>query len=94
MKWAIIGKSFRDPILVNPWNGSPFTYGGNQYELYNEYSRNKIIKVWLGYDIDFCSSEETNALMELDEVKAMSRYPADGSVAIVNNTVVIKLKDY
>ena len=92
MKWAFIGR-IQDPILTNPWKDSPFTYGGNKYELWNEYSRKRLIRIWLGYDIQFVPTSDANALKQLEEVKAMPCYPADGSVAIIDDVVIVKMQD-
>lgn len=92
LKWAFVGKKVNDPLMANPWIDTPFWYGGNKKHLINEYSRDRFFNQILGYNIPWASDEEIKALRKNPTVKSMAAYPNDGSIAIVNDIIVIKLK--
>ena len=93
MKWALIGEKFRDQMFKNPWVDTPFWFGGNKKTLMNEYSRNSFIKQILGYEINWAESEQIKELEDMEEVISMPTYPNDGSVKIIDDTIVIKLEN-
>lgn len=60
----------------------------------NAYSRNHIIAKYLGFVPEFGGYEDIRTWMEREEVKEMNCYPDDGSIAIIDDTVIVKLSDY
>lgn len=60
----------------------------------NAYARNHIIAKYIGFVPEFGGYEDILSWMERGEVKAMNSYPDDGSIAIIDDTVIIKLSDY
>ncbi len=53
-----------------------------------------MITKYLGYDPEICDYETTQAFMETEEVREMPVYPADGSIRIVDGTIIVKLSEY
>ena len=94
MKWAFIGDDFQDPLLDNNWDWAP-QYGGNATpsDLINAYSRLGWIKNYFGYSISFVDEERLAELKKNTDVKNMPCFPNDGSIQIIDDTVVIKLED-
>ena len=69
-----------DFIRLNP-------YWYNSMEYLHEMTRNDFIRVWCGTDFPWNWNLE---LETLPEVQAMPSYPADGSIRIINDVVVVK----
>ena len=57
----------------------------------NVYSKERMIRQYLGFDVPFATWEEQLELGKLDEVKAMPEYPYPGSVKRVENYIVVML---
>ena len=65
------------------------TYGTRELlVIRTDYNRERFMRLWTGYNPTLISSDEFS---ELPEVEAMPAYPDDGSIKIINDTVVIKL---
>lgn len=94
MEWAFIGEDIEDPLFKNPWANS-MNYKPNSYEipLINAYSRKNWIKQYFGYDMPLADDEVVNELKNNEIVKNMPCWPNDGSVAVVDDVVVIKLQN-
>lgn len=92
LEWAVIGDKEKDPLFDNPWADTPFWYGGNKKNLMNEYSRNRFFEQILGYQIPWADADAVKTLQKEDVVVDMPIYPDKGSIQIVDNYVVIKLK--
>lgn len=60
----------------------------------NAYSRMHLIAKYLGFAPTFGNYEELIMWMEREEVQNMPCYPDSGSIAIVDDAVVVKLSDY
>ena len=67
-----------DPITVYPY------YMNN---LVNDLKWKKIMAIWCGFDPRLGSPEE---FQDLEEVKAMPRYPQPGSIKYINGSIVVK----
>lgn len=91
-KWAFIGKNIEDPLISNPWGKAPM-YGGNSNTYINAYSRNRWISRYLGYNVPLEKQEIVDELKNSDEVKNMPCWPSEGSIKVIDNTVVIKLQE-
>jgi hypothetical protein len=63
----------------------PYCYDVNGY--INDYAWIEFMKQWTGYSPTIIDEAP---FAEMDEVKKMPSYPDDGSIAIINNTVVVK----
>lgn len=92
-EWAIIGK-LDDPLLSNAWQNID-TYAGNANvnRLFNSYSRSSWIYNYYGYSIKWASDEKISAIQGTEEFKNMPCWPSDGSIEIIDETVVIKLQN-
>ncbi|MBO5556501.1 MAG: hypothetical protein J5927_04890, partial [Oscillospiraceae bacterium] len=65
--------------------------GLNGEHLINAYTRETLIRTYLGFDVPFASAEEKAHLESREEVKAMPVYPYYGSVQKIGDYVVVKL---
>ena len=55
---------------------------------------NKIFyKKYLNVNIDICSKEQYNKIINTNQFKSMPVYPLNGSIAIIDNTIVIKISE-
>ncbi len=85
-------KNIMDTSLQSGDNGMmsnigylPYSKNVNGYV--NDYTWIKFMKQWTGYSPTVLDAA---AFAEIDEVKQMPSYPDDGSIAIINDTVVVK----
>ena len=69
-----------DFIRLNP-------YWHNSYEYLHSLTREQFIKVWCGADFSWAWDPE---LQFSPEVQAMPSYPADGSVQMVRDVLIVK----
>ncbi len=93
MEWAFIGENISDPLHGNPWNNT-FNYGGNLNSLINVYSRNSFFHNYTGlFPLPLVSDEALSVLNTNPVIKNMPCYPADGSIQIYQDIVVVKLED-
>ncbi|MCI9048676.1 MAG: hypothetical protein HFG71_15785 [Hungatella sp.] len=93
MEWAFIGENISDPLHGNPWSNT-FNYGGNLHSLINVYSRNIFIRNYSGLSaIPLVNDETLSALKNDPVIQSMPCYPADGSIQIYQDIVVIKLEN-
>lgn len=65
--------------------------GLNGEHLINAYTRETLIRTYLGFDVPFASQEEKAELQNREEVRAMPVYPYYGSVQKIGDYIVIKL---
>ena len=93
MEWALIG-DIEDPLLGCYWEYE-MTYGGVEFTqwLLNRYSWWDWIHNYYGYAIPTASYEKIRVLAQSDAVRAMPCWPADGSIQVVGDTVVIKCQE-
>ena len=61
---------------------------GRMLHSYHIFSMGSMMKFWCGYSPTIVKSKP---FANLPEVKAMAIYPNDGSIKVINNTVVIKI---
>ena len=59
----------------------------------NIYSRAEWMAYYLGFAPEYAVEAETASLAALDDVRAMPCYPDDGSIAVIGDYVVLKLKE-
>lgn len=93
MKWALLGQ-IEDPMFYGYWDRVPI-YGGNtgREGLVNAYSRIGWLMNYLGCVPELASDEELARLQTLPEVQAMPCWPDYGSIAVVEDTMVIKFQN-
>lgn len=91
-KWAMLG-DIDDPLFGGPWEYE-ITYGGLGFTEYllNQYSRNEWIKNYIGYDVPLADNETIAALNQTEEVQNMPCWPSEGSIKVIDDTVVIKFQ--
>lgn len=90
---AFIGSKISDEHLSNQWKGSVFQFGGVKATLINEYSRDQFMRSYLGYQYTSAPEETIEELEQREEVQSMPCYPDDGSIAIIDDIIVVKLQD-
>lgn len=92
-EWAFIG-DIEDPLLNCYWQYET-RYGGNEFTewLLNRYSRNTWIQNYYGYSVPSASEDKIVELSNTEEVKNMPCWPNEGSIKIVDDTVIIKFQD-
>ena len=64
---------------------------GVNRDLVNIYSRENLIRYYLGLDIPFADETETGKLENDPRVAAMAEYPYDGSIRLIDDLLVVKL---
>ena len=64
---------------------------GPEPELVNVYTKEALIRQYLGFDVPFATLEEKVELSKLDEVKLMPEYPYQGSIRRVGEYLVVML---
>ena len=57
------------------------------WSIVNSYNWTLFVKVWTGYDPVIIEEDE---FKDLPEVKMMSSYPDNGSIKVIDETVVVK----
>ena len=94
LKWVFVGENFSDPNFKYSWSVySPYLYGGNSTSLINAYSRNSFIRHFQGYSMPLADSETSACIEKFQFVKEMPCYPADGSIRVYKDFVIIKLEE-
>ena len=92
-KWALIGK-LNDPLLKSIWGSVPVYNSTSAVQtLVTCYSRNSWIKSYVGYNFPIASNEEIAQIQADPRFTEMPCWPDNGSIAIIDNTVVIKFSD-
>ena len=92
-EWAVIG-NIDDPLLYSAWEDG-VTYGGNRFteDLLNQYSRLAWVSNYIGYKVPTANEARIEELCAAEEVQQMPCWPAQGSIKIVDDTVVIKFQN-
>ena len=92
-QWAFIGE-IQDPQFNDPWESVP-TYGGNAtfHFLLNDYAQSAWPRNYLGIEIPYASEERVSELAHTEQVKVMPCWPDAGSIAVVDDTMVIKFQE-
>lgn len=95
-KWVFLGKN-KDPMFYDIWDTQP-RYGGMQTcsarDLMNvSYSFASWFHNYIGYEACFASEEETEALWEDERVSQMPRWPAQGSMQVIDGYLVVKFQE-
>lgn len=92
-EWAVIG-NIDDPLLYGAWEDG-VTYGGNRFteDLLNQYSRLAWVSNYLGIKVPAAGEERIAELSAMPEVQEMPCWPTQGSIKVVDDTVVIKFQN-
>ena len=92
-EWAFIGE-IQDPMFEDTWESVP-RFGGNSpfYKLVNDYAQCAWPREYLGIEIPYADDERIAELAGMEQVKAMPCWPDNGSIAVVDNTMVIKFEE-
>ena len=92
-EWAFVG-NIQDPMFSDPWDSVP-RFGGNPtfQKLVNDYGQGSWVQNYLGIEIPYASKERVAELVRIDQVKAMPCWPDAGSIAVVDDTIVIKFQE-
>ena len=96
LPFAIIGRNaeIKDSAhTTGSLIGAEFNLPGKLESNINGYSRWHILIQYLGYNPTFLFDDKTSEIAKWEEVQAMPCYPADGSIQIINDVVVLKLSD-
>ena len=91
-KLAIIGKS---ELFVNDFSQFPASdgiMGATGFEV-NDYSYDRFIKYYIGFDIEFAGKDEIAQITASEAFAQMPVYPFTGSVRAFDDIVVVKLSD-
>lgn len=93
MEWALIGE-IQDPMINNSWEYIEI-YGGNRHgsDLMNQYSRLAWVNNYMGIKVPQADEEKTAELAGTSEVRDMPCWPSQGSIQIIEDTVVIKFQN-
>ncbi len=89
-RWAFIG-TLSDPLLQSKWNAvSRFGGFSSSLDLLRGYSWPHWITHYIGYTVPMASAEEIQELASSESVLSMPCWPKDGSIQIIEDTIVIK----
>lgn len=86
---AVIGDA--DLTVSKTDNISGHYMAGVLPDLVNVYSRDALIRCYVGYDVKFATQEEIDAVTETEEYKNMPVYPYVGSIRRIDDFMVVKL---
>ena len=86
---AIVGR--QDNLLHRFPELDTELFMGVNAELVNIYSRENLIRSYLGLDIPFADEETLEALEDDPRVLEMAEYPYDGSIRKLGDTIVVRL---
>ena len=93
LPWAFIG-NYYDPLLSNYTNSGPILQGeGDAQRLVGTYSWPFWFRVYVGFYIVLLDEDAKADLTEKTEVQDMPCWPSNGSVRIIDDTVVVKFSD-
>ena len=93
-KLVIIGENITDASYNNDlYDSLPFRTSAAEGNMLNIYSRLWWMRAYLGFDPQFATEEEKAAVMATAEAADMTCYPADGSILVIGDCVVIKLEE-
>ena len=91
---AIVGDTFSDGAYFNfAYADSPFRYTGTDESFLNIYSRDKWLLYYFGFAQPFADADTLAALSSSDRVASMPQYPDDGSIAVIDGVIVLKLSE-
>jgi hypothetical protein len=94
MEVVIVGQEIEDETnQIGSLLGNVFGMEGKSESNVNAYSRNHIIAKYLGFVPQFGGYEDILTWMDREEVKEMNCYPDDGSIQIIDDTIIVKLSD-
>lgn len=94
MPVVMVGMEVEDKThQVGSLLGDVFGMDGKSETNVNAYSRNHIIAKYIGFVPEFGGYEDILTWMEREEVKVMSCYPDDGSIKIIDDTIIVKLSE-
>ena len=88
-KLAVLGKGSN--LLYIPEELDTGDLAGPEQDLVNVYTRERLIRRFLGFDMPFASDEETSMLWTDPRYEAMPAYPYPGSVQKIDDFIVVKL---
>jgi len=94
MEWVFLG-DIQDPLFYNLWDVT--VYGGlhccTAQELLTTYSFDSWIYAYIGYKPPYASAEKSAQFLENDVVRQMPCWPTQGSIKVIEDTVVIKFQN-
>lgn len=92
---AWIGNEISDETteMADLFDQAFYMYGKSESNV-NFPSGLHLITKYLGYSPQICDYETTRAFMETEEVKEMPVYPSNGSIRILDDTIIVKLSEY
>ncbi len=92
-EWAFIGQ-LEDPLLRSNWDEET-RYGGSESlkGLINRPTRWYWFQIYCGYWLQYADEATIAELCQRAEVQQMPCWPANGSIKVIDDTVVIKLQD-
>lgn len=91
---AVVGETIKDETdRAGALLEATFNIGGKSATNISSYSSLNILTKYLGFQPAFLWNEELDRISEEEHVKEMPCYPKDGSIAIVDDVIVIKLQE-
>ena len=74
--------------------GDTFIVGGKADTNLGYNSLLYLMSDYLGFSPYYGTYEEIQSWMQREAVKEMPAYPADGSIQVIDDTIIVKLSDY
>lgn len=94
MPLAVIGNNIDDETnSAGSLLGGTFSLDGRAESNVNGTAGIYLISKYLGYNPQFCTYEELKEWVEREEVKEMPCYPQEGSIQVIEGTVIVKLSE-
>lgn len=87
---ALIG-DYREPEYYDEQFAFTRQITGSRGFMPDSYSKERFLEFYMGFPISFATEKETKALATLPQVENMSVYPYYGSIAVIDNVIVVKL---
>ncbi len=95
MPVVIVGQQVSDSTnSLGSLVGDTFIVGGRSESNLGYNSLIYITAKYLGFSPEYAGYEETQEWMARDEVRDMPSYPDEGSIQVIDGTIIVKLSDY
>jgi hypothetical protein len=91
MPIAMVGNEIQDATLYRNDILSDFEMSGRDNSLVDSYSSLYFIKYYCGFDAEYVDISQAGIDQKM--VDEMPSYPADGSIKVINGTVVVKFSE-
>ena len=91
---ALIGQIFNDKTnTAGSLIGNRFTIGGKSESNASAYTMQWFWREYIGFTPDYVEGKELEEIAQKQETVNMPCYPKDGSIKIIDGTVIVKINE-